>query len=387
MGLDRENTTITAEEVLSAFAAGQDIRLVCCRISGDLDFNRLLIDKDEFNINALDVAEHDGCRVVSLAQSVYFNACTFEGNVHFSGPWEHPDTFKVIFKSDVLFNSSVFAGQARFAHAEFKGLAGFDGCTFCRVTSFQQSLFHDGAMFRTATFEGYGLFSGARFGGDVRFANSTFGKGANLAEVTFMHRCDFSGVYARSKAVPVYEGTVFTRKRFGDDESFWRFIKQACQEAGYYQQAGECFYSERCAHFWLKFRGAGYEKLSAGRKLFRWLAGIRLMPEFVFGRMLFGYGERPSRVLVAAAVIILLCGLFYSSPLAQLSFRFETDQASLRFFEGLYFSTITFTTLGLGDIYPEVDLLTRVVTMFESLCGVFLMSLFVVCLSKRFSRG
>ena len=387
MGLDCENTTITAEEVLSALAAGEDVRLVRCRITGEMDLNRLMTDEDAFNRDTLNVIQQDGFCVVILAQSVYFNSCTFEGNVLFSGPWEQSDTFKVIFKNDVLFNSSVFSGQARFAHAEFEGLAAFDGCTFCRVTSFQQSIFHNGAMFRTAAFEGYGLFSGARFGGDVRFANSTFGKGANLAKTTFMHRCDFSGVYARSKAVPVYEGTTFTRKRFGDDESFWRFIKQACQEAGYYQQAGECFYLERCAHFWLKFRGAGYEKLSAARKMFRWFAGIRLIPEFVFGRLLFGYGERPIRVLIASAVIILLCGMFYSSSLAVLSFRFETDQASLRFFEGLYFSTITFTTLGLGDIYPEVDLMTRVVTMIESLCGVCLMSLFVVSLAKRFSRG
>ena len=185
----------------------------------------------------------------------------------------------------------------------------------------------------------------------------------------------------------MFEGVHFTRKRYGDDESFWRFIKQACQEAGYYQQAGECFYLEQCGHFWRKFRGAGYEKLSSGKRLMRCLAGVRLLPEFVFGRLLFGYGERPIRVLIAAAVVILLCGLFYSSPLAKLTSEIETDHLVSRMFDGMYYSTITFTTLGLGDIYPQDDLLTRMVTMGEALCGLFLMSLFVVCLSKRFSRG
>ena len=247
-------------------------------------------------------------------------------------------------------------------------------------------------MFRTATFEGYGLFNEAVFTGDTRFANSSFGKGVNYTQAQFQNHCDFSAVYSRSKAVPVYEGASFTRKRFGDEESFWRFIKQTCQEAGYYQQAGECFYSERCAHFWQKFRGLNYEKLSVGKKFLRWVMGIRFLPELILGRFLFGYGERPVRVLAAGAIIILLCAIFYQSDLACLTYRVDPQQ-KLEFFDGLYFSTITFTTLGLGDIYPNIDpevgsdWLTRVVTMFESLSGASLMALFVVCLSKRFSRG
>jgi len=56
--------------------------------------------------------------------------------------------------------------------------------------------------------------------------------------------------------------------------------------------------------------------------------------------------------------------------------------------DGLYFSTTTFTTLGFGDIFPDPQhLVTRLVTMFEAVSGASLMALFVVCLSKRFSRG
>ena len=120
----------------------------------------------------------------------------------------------------------------------------------------------------------------------------------------------------------------------------------------------------------------------------RCLAGVRLLPEFIFGRLLFGYGERPIRVLIAAAVVILLCGLFYSCSAGEADNWNRDRSAGLtRIFEGMYYSTITFTTLGLGDIYPQDDFLTRMVTMAEALCGLFLMSLFVVCLSKRFSRG
>jgi len=63
------------------------------------------------------------------------------------------------------------------------------------------------------------------------------------------------------------------------------------------------------------------------------------------------------------------------------------QSGDLKFLEGLYYSTVTFTTLGFGDIYPASDTLTRAVTMLEALAGACLMALFVVTLSKRFSRG
>ena len=326
-----------------------------------------------------------------FTQAISFNACIFEEDVVFSGPWERPNAIQVVFEEDVLFNSSEFLGQTRFSHTTFKKSAGFDGCTFGRVCAFRNVVFEGLTLFRTVTFEGYALFNGARFCGDTRFANTCFGKGVNFTGVTFGFRCDFGGVYARNKSVPLYENVGFTRKSFGDDASFWRFIKQVCQEAGYYQQAGECFYRERCAHFWFRFRGFNYDKLTTRKKLLRWVLGIRYLPELIFGRLLFGYGERPVRVLGAGALIILVCGIFYGSNAAHLAFQYGLEGAHpsdhLSFLEGLYYSTVTFTTLGYGDIYPAADVLTRLVTMFESLAGACLMALFVVSLAKRFSRG
>ncbi len=385
--MEQENSTVTASDVLAAIAVGEDVRLVRCRVSGVLDLKALTGDTPPCPVEHLDISMQGDTHIITLSQSLYFNSCTFENDVIFAGTWEEPERLQIVFKKDAVFNSSVFSGQTRFSNAHFKGLAGFDGCIFSRVCSFRKVIFSGRTMFRTAAFEGYGLFNDAVFANDTRFANSSFGKGANYTNAQFRNRCDFGAVYSRSKAVPIYDGVSFERKRFGDDESFWRFIKQSSQEAGYYQQAGECFYRERCAHFWQKFRGVGYEKLSANGKMQRWLLGMRLLPELIFGRYLFGYGERPINVLIAGAVIILVCGFFYSSNLAHLTYRYEA-QHDLSWFDGLYFSTITFTTLGLGDVYPVgSDWLTRIVTMFEALSGASLMALFVVCLSKRFSRG
>ena len=114
------------------------------------------------------------------------------------------------------------------------------------------------------------------------------------------------------------------------------------------------------------------------------ISGVRLLPEMVFGRLLFGYGERPTRVLMASALIIFVCAFFYAQPDA-LAYRGGTTTPS--FSQGLYFSTITFTTLGYGDLYPSPEGFCRIVAMIEAVSGGSLMALFIVCLAKRFSRG
>lgn len=394
MVFQRENQRISASEVLQEIANGEDIRFYKCTISGELDVNRFFVKSEAFDTSKLKLETVNDKHKLTLSQMLVFNSCVFEDNVCFSAPWDNPEGLEVIFEQDVAFNSSVFDGQGRFSSAVFGGSASFDGCTFNRIASFKDAVHKGPAFFRTVAFNGYGPFNGANFENEARFTNTCFGRGGNFTGVKFGGRTDFSGVYSKSKSIPVYESVWFARRRHGDDETFWRFIKQASQEAGYYQLAGESFYNERCASLWRRFRGSNYDNLSSLQKTGRMIAGVKLLPELVFGRLLFGYGERPVRVLVASALIILICALFYASPYAAIAYRGDalTDSHELAegwyLSDGLYFSTITFTTLGFGDMYPVRESeLTRVVAMIESLSGACLMALFVVSLAKRFSRN
>ena len=384
MALEKEKQRVSANEILQAIAAGDDIKLHNCTISGELDIQRLFAETEHFDTGRLSLQQADGRAVLTLTSAVALDSCTFEENVCFSPPWSDPEGLSVVFNADVILNSSVFCGQTRFASAVFKGQAGFDGCTFEQVASFRKTVFAGNAMFRTVTFNGYCLLNEARFHVDARFSNTHFAKGVNFTDVNFQAMADFAGVYSASRLVPMYEGVHFARCTYGDDETFWRFIKRTAQESGHYHLAGESFYNERCAYLWRKFRGPGYETLPRLKKLARHLTGIRLLPELVFGRWLFGYGERPARVLTASLLVIVLCALFYFA-FGSVLYRGTTTAGS--FLQSLYFSTITFTTLGFGDLHPEPGHLTRYIAMFEALAGACLMALFVVSLAKRYSRG
>jgi len=388
MAFQSENQRVSASELLQALASGLEIKLRRCTITGEFDINRLFAEGESFDVTNLNISISDERKILTLPESITFESCTFEDNVLFAAPWDRPGQLEVVFSKDVIFNSSVFCGQTRFSQTSFCSLAGFDGCSFNRIAAFRGANFFGPAKYRTVAFNGYGLFNDAVFHSEAGFTNSCFSKGGNFTNVRFEGKTDFSGVHSESKSVPVYESVSFARRRYGDDETFWRFIKQASQEAGYYQLAGESFYNERCAHFRRKFRGPNYDSLSSPQKTARFIVGIRFLPESILGRWLFGYGERPVRVLFAGVLIIFLCGLFYSSPYAGLSYRAEAGPSELSLMDGLYFSTITFTTLGFGDMYPAGEhLLTRCITMAEAVSGACLMALFVVTLSKRYSRG
>lgn len=384
MTFEREKQRISAAEILEQIAVGRDIKLHRCTVPGDLDINRLLAHKEKFDTTALTLEQAGTTKTLIISGSLVFDSCTFEDTVSFAPPWSDPQALSVVFKQDVTFNSSTLAGQTLFSNALFHGHAGFDGCTFQRVASFRHTAFASRAMFRTALFNGYCLLNDADFRGDARFSNTHFAKGVNLTSVTFHSTADFAGTYSASRMPPTCEGVRFQTRNRGNDETFWRFVKRTAQESGHYQLAGEAFFNERCAHFRAKIRGPDYARLTPGRKLLRLLLGIRLVPELVFGRYLFGYGERPVRVLLASLLVILLCALYYTF---HGSLLYHGSPAGTSFLQSLYFSTITFTTLGLGDLHPEPGHFTRYVAMSEALTGACLMALFVVSLAKRYSRG
>jgi hypothetical protein len=115
----------------------------------------------------------------------------------------------------------------------------------------------------------------------------------------------------------------------------------------------------------------GKERLVA---LLRWAANTH-------NRLLWGYGERPFRAFLVA------CFVIFGSTLAYAFFgHFSVGDTprQVSFLEAVYFSFVTFTTVGYGD-YTALGW-TRVVAVLEALSGVFLIPLFVVALTRRYLR-
>jgi hypothetical protein len=93
-----------------------------------------------------------------------------------------------------------------------------------------------------------------------------------------------------------------------------------------------------------------------------------------------GYGERPERsILFGLSIIVLFAFSFYFLPLAGPNGTIYQD-----FIQALYFSTITFTTLGYGDIHPEG--IGRLFAAAEAVIGIFTAALFVFVFTRSMTR-
>jgi hypothetical protein len=96
--------------------------------------------------------------------------------------------------------------------------------------------------------------------------------------------------------------------------------------------------------------------------------------------MLCGYGERPIRTVA----VFMFSILAYAGIYTRMTLHGPEGPITGDFLEALYFSTITFTTLGYGDIRPEG--LAKLVAGSEALVGLFTVSLFIFVFCRRMVR-
>lgn len=128
---------------------------------------------------------------------------------------------------------------------------------------------------------------------------------------------------------------------------------------------------------WASFKEKTMERLILKKK-----GDLNYLPSLVMN-ILCGYGEKPYRIVLSAlATIILFAVLFFSlNAVMDLS----TPGSALRLSDCIYYSTITFTTVGYGDIIPKPYALFRLIAACEAFIGVFLTGLFIFTLARKYS--
>ncbi|MGD2251182.1 MAG: pentapeptide repeat-containing protein [Candidatus Methanofastidiosia archaeon] len=325
-------------------------------------------------------------------QDAYFREATFQGTVYFGGA-----TFQ-----DAYFGGATFQ-DAYFREATFQD-ADFRGATF-QDANFREATFQD-ADFREATFRGTADFRGATFHKKVELAPENNEKmnfkyteflfksyiTADLSKTLF-HRASIENVAFVDCEWPD-DYIIFEEKHMNDEdinltfnqlETIYRDLKQNMQNHGDYDTAGKFYYRE------MEMKRNQY-------KLFRkkwWIQNIL--------RILCGYGEKPLWVIRNAIIIVILGAISYffsgiarvgaEIPVGNSPYIINYSLNSLNlsitllndFFYCLYYSVVTFTTLGYGDIHP-VGKISHAISFIEAFIGAFFIALFVVVVVRKMAR-
>ncbi len=206
-------------------------------------------------------------------------------------------------------------------------------------------------------------------------------QGADLADVIISPDTDLDGVtWGPNNIIKLEEPD----RKYPEAERVYRQIKRSYEESGDYATAGRFFVREmECKRKALPVR-------------LRWILNII----YAFCE----YGENCWRVVCAAAVVIIVFAIIHAFvgihttesagvyprdvTVVNLDWRWQLpglDELK-QLGTATYFSLVTFTTLGYGDLQPGSGI-GRACAAAEAAIGAFIMALFVYCFVRKWARG
>ena len=160
---------------------------------------------------------------------------------------------------------------------------------------------------------------------------------------------------------------------FEQSEEIYRNLRKRAEDQGLFQLAGQFGYKE------LIMRRFQLKPWS-----FKWIFSMLV-------DKLCGYGEKPENTVIFSMVLIFLSAIMYflfgvnhGDEVLQIDFSQSFLSNVTTFLMTLYYSVVTFTTLGYGDITPFG--ITRLFAALEAFIGSFTIALFVVVFVKRMTR-
>jgi uncharacterized protein YjbI with pentapeptide repeats len=359
-----------------------------------------------------------------------FRGANFKGDADFrDANFEGFTRFvDAIFKKNVSFARAIFEGYADLRGANFKGFADFVDAIFKKFALFGNAIFEGDANFLGTNFKGDANFLGTNFKGDAKFEIKTIKGNMYFNNAVFTY-CKTLSLDIKNKAVINFEKAYlenvfldftlgektlinFTktilrnttiekeqiknhilqekRKDFLQAKKIYLLLKNNFHNIGQYDDESWAFKKEkdmeRKSYFHFK-------------SLHKWLWSC-------FLNVIYGYGEKPERVIISAILIILIYAfvfmnygiiadpqlddlpkynivkeLFMGIRYRDLLIRFK-DISLEQIKNCLYFSTVTFTTLGLGDFCP-VEGWGRIFVGTEAFIGALMMALFIYTFARR----
>jgi len=149
-------------------------------------------------------------------------------------------------------------------------------------------------------------------------------------------------------------------------EESYLSLKQYFMENGRYREAS-----------WASFKEKTMEQLILKKG-----KNPAYIPMAVMG-LLSGYGEKPNRVITSSVVIVAIYSLLYRLFNAAVIELPSSPRSGI--WDYVYYSIVTFTTLGYGDIVPKADIASRLLAGSEAFIGAFMIGLFVFTLSRKYS--
>lgn len=434
-----EYSEVKAEEIIKKIENSEDVNLTNCRIIGELNVNNIKLGSasnpafnKSLNSNIINDNKKLFCEIsenssiidsnITIKNSVFensinFSNVNFKNHVSFEGTTFNEVNFKgASFSNPVNFCRTDFNKSANFMFVNFFYYANFDEASFKnpvyfesanfgnyinynysstdmfdneipRYSSFMYANFGDSAYFDGVNFRGYTDFYDSHFGDfasfietrfddSVSFSYTNFDNSANFHNTNFGNCARFSGVYfgkyADFRLANFTVTTEFyvpeTSDKIVTDGKTCKFFMDYYESESRYTDADNIYYN--------------YRKYSQNDKSLtsfsKWFD--------IFSWITCGYGLRPFRIFYFGGIVVLFFSIIYEKGHGICISSGENEQNStVSFWDALYFSIITFTTVGSGNLYAKRNY-RKWVTL-EGLLGWIVLGVFMATLTNVMIRS
>lgn len=221
--------------------------------------------------------------------------------------------------------------------------------------------------------------TGTEIRGELDLCSARIGKSADLAQLKLLGGLRIKGLKAPDLNVELEQVVTNLsserQREWATAAEEWQLLQDAFERRKRSSDFDEAF---------LKTRQMLRRSASRG------LGRIWRVLELVLVEWGTGYGTRPARVLGLSAAIILLFAALYSGFTGAIIFEGSELQEvgfhAARFVDYIYFSIVTFTTLGYGDMHPSYYGNLKYIVAMEAFVGAFLMALFAGTLARKIIR-
>jgi len=347
----------------------------------------------------------------------WFPISQFQGNAEFrdvtaDGPLQFEDEYDSLPGRPYTFLGEVDFDRANIPNAKFSGVSfreapTFKGSNLTRIDLSESDL--SGAVFNDALLSQASLYGtdltnarlyGARMDGAHVSDHTDFGV-RNQGGTTRAFLLPWRGPrpdVRYDERNPEYDR--FANPESGEDMGGGETISDYTRAAAVYAEiervAQENADSELASRSYLwrkdmqRRRYRSDEGRGNTRELGRWMWSW-------FANVFVRYGESPWRVTSIAGLVIAVCAILYHI-LDLIEYSTSPSQSALlaavdgtppspvvTFLDAVYFSTLTFSTLGMGTFQPSGPL-GRAIAIFETLSGVVLLALLVFVFGRRATR-
>ena len=368
---------IKADDILKAIAAGRDIDIEHAVIDGDMDIEKLAgrLGRDESGNPIIPV--NIWIRSSEIRGSTLFGSATFKGNTAFNSTTfvRNVEFVGATFNEYANFNSATFSRGAEFTDATLNGNAEFIGTTFSGDVSFKSTRFNGYVYFRSATFGTSVDFTDATMNGATDFIEATFTVEARFHRTSMARPASFEGVRFR-------ENTVTAGLWNNVASRIIRFLPKKVVTDFLQFDTGSIM--DGSSNPFLKRYIDDEQWIESWRQSIWWREAV-----FILWEITSHCGRSIGLWAFWSAVIALVFGIIYSRLLSDsIAFSVERLRGEKPGFWGcLYYSVVTLTTLGFGDIVPLTNRARLAVGIEVGLGYIMLGGLVSIFANKMASRS